>query len=68
MSYEKHPTHACKECHKSFKNKRALRMHVKDVHAEKPVQEDADRLVSGRHTDYSFDRSVPLCTVDADDR
>jgi hypothetical protein len=27
MSYEKRPTFACEECHKSFKNQRALDAH-----------------------------------------
>lgn len=32
MSYEKRPNYACAECHKSFKNQRALDAHNKAVH------------------------------------
>lgn len=43
MSYEKHPTYACEECHKSFKNQRGLDAHNEAKHA-KPIQESEDRL------------------------
>jgi hypothetical protein len=41
--YAKKPDYACDECHRSFKNKRALKMHRKDVH-EKPIPEEENRL------------------------
>lgn len=43
MSYEKQPDYACDECHRSFKNKRALKMHTRDLH--QPVQTNTNRLV-----------------------
>lgn len=38
--YEKHPTHFCKPCHKTFKSKRALKAHNNALHAPKPVPEE----------------------------
>lgn len=49
--YEKHPTYACAECHKSFKNQRALKAHNAAVHG--PVQKAKDRL------DQRVDTSEP---------
>lgn len=35
--YQKHPEFACAECHKSFKNQRALDAHNKAVHPDPEV-------------------------------
>lgn len=53
MSYEKHPTFACGDCHKTFKNERALRTHNDAVHAEKPVQEAQDGLATGMDSNHA---------------
>jgi hypothetical protein len=62
MSYEKHPTYACAECHKSFKNERALNAHNEAKHAE-PVQETEDRLAVSMDLSESDRGSDFVCDV-----
>jgi len=63
--YAKNPTHFCRGCHKSFKNKRALKAHNDALHAEKPVPEENRLAVGGdsgdadRRSDSVRDGNAP---------
>lgn len=65
--YEKHPTHFCKGCHRSFKTKRALKAHNDALHASKSIPEEHRLAAGGNHSDAGRG-SDPVRTGDASDR
>lgn len=53
MSYAKRPDYACEQCHRSFKNERALKAHNKDVHGKSVQEIPTGPTHSGDHIDPS---------------
>lgn len=57
LMYEKKPDYACNQCHRTFKDKRALSQHNKDAHQPAPT---TSRLASGVDTPDADNRRNPI--------